>query len=414
VGGLGEEALAAMGVATAIGGLIIGVLFALANGTQILIAQAFGAVSQHAQKSGFWSGLFVSSCVAAVGIAIFLLWHDSLADKFAKNSTVAGLASSYLFVFTVVIAGLAICQHISVFLYATGKPKLPFYSIVLELPFNALLSYGLIYGYAGLPELGLVGAALGSAVSVWLRAIFLCICLYIAKTEFLFYPGWSQNSFSASVANHLRNALPIAGTFISMHLSVTLCMLIYTQLEVHEFAALTILFLWIRSSGQLVTSWSQATGILVGQLLGQGRVELLDGFVGRAWRVAHVLGFVIALIYASTPILFQWVYPNLEDQTIGVLMDLLPVLILLPLVRSSNTICGNVLRAAGQSGYAFKVHVTAQWLFTVPMSAFLVLILNAPVVWVFAIFIFEELLKGLPFHLRMHSGEWKRQKIVHD
>ena len=86
----------------------------------------------------------------------------------------------------------------------------------------------------------------------------------------------------------------------------------------------------MRFSGQLVTSWCQATGILVGQLLGQERRAQLDIFVGNAWRVALGLGVVIALIYGATPFLFEWLYPNLQDQTRAVIWSLLPVLIILP------------------------------------------------------------------------------------
>ena len=412
VGGLGEEARAAMGIAVSIAGVIMGVLFALANGTQILIAQAFGASSERALKSSFWSGLIIGAVVAVLGIAIIIFLHDTIVGKLAKTEQIAYMASSYLLIFTIVIAGIALCQNISVFFYATGKPKLPFFSKLLELPLNAAVSYVLIYGVVGMPELGLAGAAIGSAAAVLLRALFLVACLIYFKYRFLLADGWSRSSIPATVSQHLQNALPIAATFISMNLSFTVCTMAYTQLEIYEFAALSILFIWVRASGMLVTSWAQATGILVGHLLGQNRMDQLDGFVGKAWRVALALGVLIAVLYSATPFLFNVVYPNLQDQTRAVIWALLPILIILPLVRTSNTVCGNILRAGGQAGYAFKVHVMAQWLFTVPATLLAVLVFELPVAWVFSIVLFEEILKALPFHLRMFEGSWKRRLVV--
>lgn len=412
VGGLGEEALTAMGIAVSIAGVIMGVLFALANGTQILLAQAFGASSERALKSSFWSGLIIGAIVAAVGVIVIFLLHDTIVSRLAKTEQIAYMASSYLLIFTIVIAGIALCQNISVFFYATGKPKLPFFSKLLELPLNAAVSYMLIYGVAGMPELGVAGAAIGSAAAVLLRALFLVACLFYFKYELLLADGWSQNSIRATVTQHLRNALPIAATFISMNLSFTVCTMAYTQLGIYEFAALSILFIWVRSSGLLATSWAQATGILVGHLLGQNRIDQLDYFVGMAWRVALALGVVIAILYGTTPFLFNVIYPNLQDQTRAVIWSLLPILITLPLVRTSNTICGNVLRAGGQAGYAFKVHVMAQWLFTVPATLLAVFVFELPVVWVFSIVLLEEVLKALPFHLRMYEGSWKRRLVV--
>lgn len=412
VGGLGEESLAAMGIATSIAGLILGVLFALSNGTQILVAQAFGAQGSIALKSGFWSGLIVGVSVAAAGVILILVGRDMIISQLTSDDSIASMASSYLLVSTIFIAGIAASQNISVFLYATGNPKIPFYSKLIELPVNALVSYTLIYGVWGMPNWGVTGAAVGSAVAVLLRCVFLFCYLYRQNYAYLLTSGWTNNSFRSAVSTHLRNALPIAGTFISMNFAFTICLMVYSQLKVVEFAAFTILFIWIRTSGMLVTSWSQAVGIWVGRLLGQDRPDLLDPFVRGAWKIALYLSLVITIIYSLTPMLFDVFYPKLNEETRQVFKTILPVLLLLPLVRSSNTVCGNVLRAAGQASYAFKVHVTAQWLFTVPMTILFVLVLKLPVIWIFGIIVFEELLKAIPFHLRIASGEWKQRMAL--
>jgi len=412
VGGLGEESLAAMGIATSIAGLILGVLFALSNGTQILVAQAFGASHHTALKSGFWSGLAVGLSVAAAGVIFIIFFRDTIIMRLTADVSIATMASDYLLISTIFVAGIAASQNISVFMYSTGNPRIPLYSKLLELPVNALVSYALIYGVWGMPELGVQGAAIGSAVSVLLRCVFLFWYLYREKYAYLLTPGWTKNSFADSVSTHLRNALPIAGTFISMNFAYTVCMMVYSQLAIVEFAAFTILFIWIRTSGMLVTSWSQAIGIWVGRLLGQDRSELLDRFVRGTWKIALILSLVIAVVYALTPTLFTIFYPNLDEQTVGVLKTILPLLIFLPLVRSSNTVCGNVLRAAGQANYAFKVHVTTQWFFTVPVTMLFVLVLDLSVIWVFGIIVVEELLKAIPFHVRIASGEWKQRMVL--
>jgi len=380
VAGLGEESVAALGIAISVTGLILGILFALSNGTQILVAQSFGANNHLALKSGFWSGFET-------------------------------MASDYLLVMTITIAALAATQNFSVFLYSTGNPRIPLYSKMLELPVNALFSYLFIYGVAGFPAYGVMGAAIGSAISVALRFVFLIFYLYRDKFAYLLTPGWTKNSVQGAVSTHLTNALPIAGTFISMNFAFTICAMIYSQMKIVEFAAITLLMIWLRTSGLIVTSWSQSIGIWVGRLLGQDQIEPLDSFVKSAWKVALALSLAISITYGLLPVLFRLIYPNLEAETVSVIRTLVPLLIFLPFVRSSNTVCGNVLRAAGQANYAFKVHVTTQWLFTVPMTALFVLYFELSVFWVFSIIVMEELLKAIPFHTKIASGVWK-QKIA--
>jgi len=83
----------------------------------------------------------------------------------------------------------------------------------------------------------------------------------------------------------------------------------------------------------------------------------------------------------------------------------------LPLIRTSNTVCGNVLGAGGDTACSLKIHVGVQWLVTAPLSALLILALDLPLVWVFAIMVIDELVKALPFHLRMYGGHWKRRLV---
>ena len=219
VGGLGEEALVAMGIAASISAFILGIVFALANGAQILIAQAHGACSKPAVKSGFWSGLLVGLTVALIGVLVVVVLHQPIVGALAKTSVIAEMTSSYLLIFTIAIVGIAISQNISVYFYSTGRPKLPFYSKVVELPVNAFISWVLIYGLVGFPALGLQGAAIGSAIAVLLRALFLVSALVWSNQHFLLNAQWLGGSFLLAIKRHLKNALPIAGTFISMNMS---------------------------------------------------------------------------------------------------------------------------------------------------------------------------------------------------
>lgn len=408
---LGEETVAAMGLATSVAGIVLGVLFALANGTQILLAQAYGAGSDTALKSAFWCGLFINAVFASVSIALILVVGPALLDLLAATPTMGRLAWEYTQVFLLVVVGVAVCQNFTVYFNATGDSRIPFYSNLLELPFNAFLSYALIHGAFGFSALGLVGAAWGSAVAVCIRAVFLSACLLPQKHRIVSAPSETLRRFWTLVANHWTQAWPVAATYITMSLSMSICMMMYASLPVHEFAALTILFLWVRVAGIIVTSWGQATGILIGQLLGQGQNQLLDEFVSRAWRLAFMWAAFVVFLNLCSSYSFAFIYPELQINTLDVLAALTPMFVLLPLLRTSNVVCGNVLRAGGDAGYAFRIHVCVQCLFTLPLSALFVFYFNLGVLWVFSIILVEELIKAVPFHLRMRRGEWKTKRV---
>ena len=408
---LGEESLAAMGLAASVAGIILGVIFAFSNGSQLLIAQAFGAENALALKSGFWSGQAINATVAFLGIGFIILFGGDLLRSLAPTAAMAAMSQQYLLIFSLVIIGVCISHNITVLFNGTGNSKLPFYSNLVELPINAVLSYALIYGHWGLPEMGLSGAAWGSVVAVGIRAIFLVASLYFTQQRFILQSGWAKGSFIASLKHHYQQSIHIAVTFTIMSLTMHVCTLLYAKLGVNQFAALTLVMPWIRVAGNIVTAWAQATGILVGQILGKNTLELLDTFVRNAWRFAMYLSLLIAAIYASMFFLFEVIYPDLQTETREAMWSLLPILLVVAFVRTTNTMCGHVLRAGGEAPHVMKIHGYTQWLLTIPLTALFVMVFNLPVAWIYGIILLEEIVKAVPFHLRMFSGVWKRSLV---
>jgi putative MATE family efflux protein len=409
---LGEEALSAMGVAASIGGLILGLLFAFSNGSQLVLAQAFGAQNRSAVNRAFRSGRLINGIISATGILVIFTVAKPLIYSIADTDTMAEMAYDYLRMFSVVTIGVALCQNITVYFNATGNSRIPFYANIFELPVNVATSLLFIYGFWGFPELGLTGAALGTAIAVLCRTLLLTI-FYIKNQmkDGSQEHDKPENLTVADVKHHLKYAAPIAGTFVSAVLANSLCMLIYAKLGVNQFAALTLISPWIKVAGHLSTAWAQATSIIVGQLLGNKSWGMLDTFISKAWTVSFYISIVISLAYLGMFFLFEQMYPDLQSETLQTLWLFMPILVILPYIRASNTFCGNVMRAGGDANHVFKIHAFTQWLVIVPLSALFVLYFELGAVWVFGLILLEELIKGVPFHLRMRSGKWKRRLV---
>ena len=403
---LGEESLAAMGLAASIAGIILGLLFAFSNGTQLIIAQAYGAKNGDAISMGLKAGLAINLGIAVLGILFIFTLGLPLITMLAETTSMAALSYDYLNIFTLVIIGIAGCQNLSVFFNATGNSRYPFYANLVELPVNVLVSLVLIYGWWGFPEMGLTGAAMGSVVAVLCRLVFL-ITFKRRQTD-TFAQTKPINLTVTAVRSHLAQATPIAGTFVSMVLANSVCMMIYARLGINQFAALTLITPWVKVAGHITTAWAQATGILVGQLLGGKVWDWLDQFISQSWRIILLLGGMVAAIYLGMFYLFEALYPELQEETLSTLWQFMPILVAIPVLRASNTICGHVLRAGGDAVHVFKIHSTVQWLVVVPLSALFVLYLELSAVWVFGLILLEEVIKSVPFHRRMYQGQWKK------
>lgn len=413
VSSLGETSLAAMGLAAAIGGMILGVIFAFSHAMQIRTAQVSGSGDPVFQKSVLAAGLTISLSIGIAGVVAILALGGTLVDALASNLDVAEQAVSYLTVFTLVILFEAIGQCLSSYFNGCGRTRLPLYGYCLSVPINIGASVALIHGLWGMPALGVAGAALGSALGVGVQVAFFAWKLAQFDKHLLHIKGWRNDTFKKTVKRHLTFALPIAATFISATLATHVCTLIYASMTLSNFAAMTVIAPWNMVAGQIAMQWTQATGIIVAQLLGRQAPEaVLDRFLSRAWRGAFVAAVVVALIFFALTLSVDLLYSGLAPETRATLFGFLPVLVLSSFPRATNAICGNTLRASGDTIYVMHIFLWSQWLFRVPATALAVLVLGLPAFWVLAIILAEELLKFWPFHSRLWRGDWKRADVA--
>ncbi len=408
---LGEEAVASIGVATVISGLLMGMTLAFANAMQIKVAQAYGTGEPLELKTAFFGGLLINVTLILSGTVLILFFGQTLVEMLAHTADIAANAAQYLQVFILVMLAEAVSAAFTSHFNGCGRTRLSFYSFLISAPANIGSSILLIFGLYGLPELGLAGAAWGSFIGALLRLLFLAAVFFRHHGLFQNVDGWKHNSLITATKKQFNFSWPIAATFISMTFANQACMAIYTNLSIHQFAAMTLIMPWVRIAGQLSYTWTQATGILIAQLLGKSLSSAsLNKFLSRAWRWAFVSAFIVATAYALIIFATRLIYADLAEETRLALLSFLPVLLLVPFPRTSNAICGNVLRASGDTRSSMNIHLAANWLFMVPMTALFVLILDVSVAWVFALFLAEELVKFPLFHRRIWSGEWHRLK----
>lgn len=412
VSALGEESVAAMGLAASVGGLLLGVLFAFSNAAQIRIAQAYGSGDPVSLKTGIYIGLLINLVSALLGVVIVLILGDWIIETFAHTPDIAAQARSYLSVFLWVVLMEAIAQCLGSYFNGCGRTTLPALSYVIAIPINVAISYSLIHGHYGLPELGVTGAAVGSAVSSLTRAGFLGTHFMRLTGGYRDVAGWRNGTFRASLHRHLVFAMPIAGQFISMVIVNNICMLIYAKMSVSQFAAMTLINPWVLVAGNFSTAWGMATGIAVAQMLGnrQSGPEL-NTFLLRAWRGAFVAALIVMTCFLALCLSVDRIYGNLGQETRAALVSFLPFLLPLPFLRGSNLMCGHTLRAGGDTLYSMNVHVFSQWLFRLPMVALFVLWFDLSATWVFSLVLFEEILKFPFFHRRVLKGEWRKGPV---
>ncbi|WP_249411690.1 MATE family efflux transporter [Marinomonas sp. A3A] len=126
-------------------------------------------------------GLSVGLGLLASLVAIFLLPY--FAGLMATEEETRQVSVSYLYIFAPALPMLALMTSYKNLFEAAGRPGFPLFVASFGLVLNILFNYVLIFGNLGFPEMGAKGAALASALSLYLAvAMFFVYDRFINKT----------------------------------------------------------------------------------------------------------------------------------------------------------------------------------------------------------------------------------------
>src|SRR5436309_3853710 len=163
VGRLGDAALAAAALASAVYFVTFTFGMGLVSAVAPLAAQAFGArnprMVRRALRVGLWAALLIS-----LPMMVLPLYGEQILVTLGQAPATARLAQRYLLGLAWGITPALWFLAIRGFMGAVNRPEPGLWITLAAIPANAVLVYLFIHGELGLPRLGLFGAGLGSTI----------------------------------------------------------------------------------------------------------------------------------------------------------------------------------------------------------------------------------------------------------
>jgi len=394
---LGEVSLAAMGIATTIVSFVLGIQMALANGSQLVLSRAVGSGHYLSLNKGFWAALVINVLVASLFWLLITVFDEALISKLTDNVDLYAETKCYLAIAKFIVIFNAITQVMIAVFNALGRTKVPFKGYLIELPVNVAMSYVLIHGLTNFEGIGVQGAAAGSLVAISIRLLYLTMCIKLDDSIILSIKKLDA-SLKSNIHKHFKEIFPVAANVTMLQTGATIYMLLYSQLTLNAYVAMTIVMPWIKAGTQFITAWAHSSAS------GSRKMDELRNNVDISIDMAVMISFVSAFFFFALSFVLPDLYPDLDPSTYKALSAIAPLYILLPIVRGYNTVHGHILRALGKTTEVFKINFTGQWVISIPLCALMILYLDLSVFWVFAIMPFEEIVKAWPFrHLARKS-----------
>jgi len=379
VGQLGAAELAAVSLGNSF--IFIAMSLGIGFSTAItpLVAEADSEKNFGKGKSVFKHGFFLCTVLGII-LFLLLLLAKPLMAVMDQPEEVVDLAIPYLDLVAFSLVPLIVFQAFKQFSDGLSLTKYPMYATLLANVLNVAINYVLIFGKFGFPQLGIVGAAVGTLVSRFVMLFFLWWLL--AKRD-------KSSNYVTNIKFFKLSSQPLKKL---INLGLPSAMQMFFEVAIFTVAIWLsgILGKNVQAANQIALNLASMTfmvamGLSVASMIRVGNQKGLKDFVNlrRIAESIFFVGTIFAVVFALFFVVFHkylpHLYVNLDDVTelsdINEVIEIASTLLLAAAVfqisDSLQVIVLGALRGLQDVKIPTLITFIAYWLIGFPISYFL-------------------------------------------
>ena len=393
VGRIGQNALTAISLGAPASSLMVELSFGVAVGVNALLSRKLGEKDSEGVSKAAGQGFLLISVVYLFCLAFGLFGVRAFYRIQTDEAEIISLGVQYTSIVTICSFGLMIQSIVERLLSATGKTKGSMAVLMTGAITNIILDPILIFGYFGLPAMGMAGAAIATVIGQCAAAtVGLILNLTWNKDiRFMaraFFPdfGMIKDILTIAIPTTLTysiNSVLIFGmnrVLIGLSLAAPAVYVIYNR--VRSFVALPV---WgIRNTIISVLAYNMGAGY-------KDRVRKLISIAMKASAAIMVVG---TILYETIPALLLGIF-SATDEMLAIGIPAFRIIGITAIISGMTIMMSGVFQAMGQSSKALIISIV-QACALVGSAAVLALTNSTSLVW-FAFPVSEVIIFALSF-----------------
>lgn len=180
---ISEEALTAVTLAFPAQMLMGAVAIGTSVGINSLIARSLGAKQQGQADSAATHSILLAAFGWAVFAVLGGLFSGTFISAFTNTQAIAEMGTQYLTICTMASLGMFVEINMEKTLQATGNMIFPMLFQLTGAIVNIILDPIMIFGWLGLPAMGVAGAAVATVIAQWVGMIFALLVVVLRKHD---------------------------------------------------------------------------------------------------------------------------------------------------------------------------------------------------------------------------------------
>ena len=405
---VGQAHISAVSLAAQYASVLFMVFYGLGTGVTMLSAQYYGKGEMRAIDAVQGIAMRFSLIVAAVFAGCAMLIPQTMMRLFTPDAELISIGAQYLRNISIAYLCWGVIEIYLATLRSIGRVMISTVLNTFAFSLNILLNAVFIFGLFGAPKLGAAGVALATSISRVLE-LALCVLVSMRSKDVKLRLSYMFIRNKVLLKDFMRMAMPAMLNDVSWGLAFSMYSVIIGQFLGTDMVAANSFASLARNFGTILAfGVASAGGILLGQIIGENRMEDAD-IAGRNVMKLTVLfgaiGGVIILI--SMPIILN--FADLTEVGKGYLRTMLLINSYYVMGAAVNTtLIAGLFRAGGDSRFGFICDTIDMWCYAVPLGFFAAAVLKLPAMWVYFLLCTDEFVKWPWVIGHYRSRKWLR------
>ncbi len=322
VGQVGTEQMTGVAIANQLVFVYNLLIFGSVSGPGIFTAQFFGQGNHEGVRHTVRFKLISCLVITVLGLFVFGAFGSPLIQLYLHQEGSSGslvdtlrYGLDYLHIVMASFLPFAVVQVYSGTLKETGETMVPMKAGLISVLVNLVLNYILIYGKFGAPALGASGAAIGTVVARLVEMLIVVVWTHRNQERNPFVIGLYRG---LSIPGRLVRQIVIKGTPLLFNeglwaAGMAMLMQCYSVRGLDVVAAMNISNTLNNLFNVVFLSIGNSVAIIVGQLLGAGKMKEAKYSAYRIIFCSTVICVGVALCLAGAAFVFPRVYETTQS-----------------------------------------------------------------------------------------------------
>lgn len=406
VGQLGEIPLSAVSISGQIFFVTTILCFGISGGGAVLTSQYWGKNDKESVSKTLSLILKINIIMGIIVMLLSIMIPGTLLRLYNNDARVIEEGISYLRTAALMYPLFCITTGIAIIFRTVSQIKISVIANCAAFILNVFFNWVLIFGYLGMPKLGLRGAAIATVIARFVECIIMVSYLLFKDKKIKFKISQLFKFDKLIFKQYLKSGINILISDAILVAGLTSLTMILGRLGPEMIAANSICSIVIQLSTITISGIGNSGLVIIGNTIGEGNIEKAKKLSKKFLVISIITGIIAAVIISLTKHIAVDFY-NVGQTTKEIaykLMDGAAFIVIFQV--PSVVLTKGILRGGGDTKFLLLADVIFLWILSIPLGMIAAFWLKLSPALIYICLKSDEIIKSIWCTFRMFGNKW--------